>query len=408
MLIMQIVAIITLLYWMFMLLDTIIAQKNRLRLPRAPEGAFPAAAANRKCEPHEADKSELPLVSVIIAAKEEEASIAETVKHLLNQTYPRLEIIAVNDRSRDGTGHKLEELRKWSEDKRHIDVPLTVIHVTSLPDGWLGKNHALYQGYKQARGQYILFTDADVVFERGTVADAVHYMKLHEVDHLTLAPDMIVNGFWMQAFVAYFFFTLSAYVRPWRANIDTQHKHGMGVGAFNMLTRQAYERIGTHQAFALRPDDDLVLGMRVKQAGLRQRLVSGMDHIAVEWYKSLPEAVRGLEKNLFSGFHYRLGLAAAAVLGQLLLFLFPFIAPFAVGGWAGWLYALSIPVMLVVYFKLVRSLTRFDGKEAIAFPLTVCLLCYIVVRSVWLTIRQDGIYWRGTFYSLDELRKMKR
>ncbi|MFE5323473.1 glycosyltransferase [Paenibacillus sp. NPDC056579] len=408
MLIIKLLAIITLIYWIVMLMDTIRARKSMLHLPHAPEGIASMSAAGKKPEGLAADKQELPLVSVIIAAKEEEASITETVKHLLNQTYPRLEIIAVNDRSQDGTGRKLEELRKWSEGRRHIAVPLTVIHVTSLPGGWLGKNHALYQGYKQARGQYILFTDADVLFEPNTVTDAVHFMKQHDVDHLALAPDMAVSGFWLRAFVAYFFFTLSLYVRPWRANVDTQHKHGMGVGAFNMLTRRAYEQIGTHKAFALRPDDDLVLGMRVKQAQLRQRLASGKDHIAVEWYTSLKEAVRGLEKNLFSGFHYRIGLAAAAVAGQLALFLFPFIAVFAVGGWPRWIYALSIPVMLFVYFRLVRSLTSFSGREASAFPLTVCLLSYIVVRSVWLTLRQDGIYWRGTFYSLDELRKMQR
>lgn len=407
--IIKLLAILTFAYWIFMLWDTLQARKRMLSLPHAPPDAYPAASNSHQARLNPAFSSQdFPLVSVVIAAKEEEASIAETVRHLLHQTYPRLEIIAVNDRSQDGTGRKLEELRKWSEGKESIRIPLQIIHVTTLPAGWLGKNHALYQGYLQARGQYVLFTDADVLFRPDTIADAVHYMKANDVDHLTLAPDMIVKGFWLKAFVRYFFFTLSLYIRPWRSNIDSQHKHGMGIGAFNLLTRQAYEAIGTHRAFALRPDDDLVLGKRVKQARLRQRLASGREHIAVEWYKSLGEAIRGLEKNLFSGFHYKLGLAFLGVMGQLALFLFPFLALFLAGGWASWLFGASILVMLFVYFRLVHSLTGTAGSEVLVFPLTVGLLSYIVIRSVWLTLRQDGIHWRGTYYSLDELKKMRR
>jgi GT2 family glycosyltransferase len=411
MLVFKLLAVITLCYWTSMLWDTWRARKLMLRLPFAPVEGKPVTASSMqpiKSKPRTGAAKELPLVSVIIAAKEEEASITQTVQHLLHQTYMRLEIIAVNDRSQDGTGQKLEELRKWSEGKQHVSVPLTVIHVTTLPPGWLGKNHALYQGFLQARGAYILFTDADVLFQPSTIADAVHYMKANEADHLTLAPEIIVSSFWLRAFVQYFFFTFSLYIRPWRANIDTQHKHGMGVGAFNMLTRQAYERIGTHKAFAFRPDDDLQLGMRVKQAGLRQRLASGQSHIAVEWYKSLGEAVRGLEKNMFSGFQYRLSQAALGVIGQLIMFLFPFIAIFVLDGWAAWVFGISIPVMLAVYVQLIRSLIGKIGKVLLVYPVTVCILSYIVVRSVWLTLRQHGILWRGTFYSLDELKKMKR
>ena len=417
----QIIALLAFIYWIAMLWDTFQARKHMVRLPSGDprsagqkSGPFAAAAAGAAREGAAFSSSpdarwrDLPLVSVIIAAKEEEASIAATVKHLLHQTYPRLEIIAVNDRSRDGTGRKLEELRRWSEGREQIPVPLKIIHVTHLPEGWLGKNHALYQGFQQARGQLLLFTDADVLFEPDAVADAVRYMKEHQVDHLTLAPRMIVRGFWLRAFVNYFFFTLSLYVRPWRSNIDAQHKHGMGIGAFNLLTRAAYERIGTHRAFALRPDDDLVLGHRVKQARLRQRLASGQEHIAVEWYPSLRAAVKGLEKNLFSGFQYRITLAAAALLGQALLFLLPFAAVWLAGGWAAWLFAGSVAIMIAVYLQLIRSLTGGIGIEVLALPATICILCYIVARSVLLTLKQGGIYWRGTFYSLDELKQMQR
>ncbi|MBP1157211.1 MULTISPECIES: glycosyltransferase family 2 protein [unclassified Paenibacillus] len=408
-------------YWLFMLWDTIRARKWMSTLPRsAGNHGFnieKSSGRGNRGNPTEHTASafkgavsaspDTPLVSVIIAAKEEESSIADTVKHLLNQTYPKLEIIAVNDRSQDATGHRLDELRRWSESRDGITVPLRVIHITSLPPGWLGKNHALYQGYLQARGKYLLFTDADVQFDPNTVADAVRYLQEQHADHLTLAPRIIARGFWLKAFVQYFFFTLCLFIRPWRVNDDLQHRHGMGVGAFNLLTRRAYERIGTHKAIAMRPDDDLQLGKQVKRARLRQRLASGAHHISVEWYRSLRDAVQGLEKNIFSGFSYRISIAVLGVIGQLALFLFPFAGVVLASGWAAAGFGASLLLMLTVYFLLIRSIVGKGGTEVLALPVSIALLCYIVVRSVWLTIRQGGIYWRGTFYSLKELRRMQ-
>lgn len=419
--ILEVWALVALGYWLFMLWDTVRSRKWMFSLPHSPGkvgfniektkgrgyreiSVSHTAAAFMGAGNASADT---PLVSVIIAAKEEESSIADTVKHLLSQTYPKLEIIAVNDRSKDATGRRLDELRRWSESRDGITVPLRVIHITSLPSGWLGKNHALYQGYLQTRGKYLLFTDADVQFDPHTVADAVRYMQEQNADHLTLAPRIIARGFWLKAFVQYFFFTLSLFIRPWRVNDDLQHRHGMGVGAFNLITRRAYERIGTHEAIAMRPDDDLQLGRQVKRARLRQRLASGLRHISVEWYPSLGEAVRGLEKNIFSGFSYRISIAVLGVLGQLALFLFPFAGIVLASGWAAAVFALSVFLMLSVYFLLIRSIVGEGGIEVLVLPATVSLLCYIVIRSVWLTIRQGGIYWRGTFYSLKELRRMK-
>ncbi|MCZ8523536.1 MULTISPECIES: glycosyltransferase [Paenibacillus] len=397
-------------YWLVLLWDTLRAKKWMFTLPLSEGNTRINPQENLTASPdpalRRAAASEAPLVSVIIAAKEEESSIADTVRHLLSQNYPRLEIIAVNDRSRDATGRKLDELRRWSESKSDITVPLRVIHITTLPQGWLGKNHALYQGYLQARGKLLLFTDADVRFHPNTVADSVRYLQEEQADHLTLSPDMPVKGIWLRAFVDYFFFTLCLFLRPWRANDDFQFKQGMGIGAFNLLTRYGYEKIGTHRAIAMRPDDDLQLGRLVKQARLRQRLASGHDHIAVEWYKSLRGAVEGLEKNLFSGFGYRTGIAVLAVLGQLGLFLFPVLGMLLPGGTAS-ICALAVVTMAAVYLLLLRSLTGKPGWTALLLPAMTGLLCYVVVRSVWLTLKQGGIYWRGTFYSLQELRRMQ-
>ncbi|NOV04645.1 glycosyltransferase [Paenibacillus planticolens] len=386
-----IIAILTLLYWLYVAFDV---QKGLRALRTLPKSSkYP-------------DKP--PLVSVIIAAKEEEGTIRETVRHLLSQNYPRLEIIAVNDRSRDATGVQLEELRKWSEGKKDMHIKLQIIHITRLPEGWLGKNHALYQGYLQARGQYLLFTDADIIFDPGTITDAVAYMKENDVHHLTLTPNMIARSPLLKGFVHFFLFSFSLFVRPWRANVDNSRGPGIGIGAFNMVSRNAYEAIGTHRAIALRPDDDLQLGVFLKRSGFRQRVLSAKHLLQVEWYPSLKEAVIGLEKNLFSGFRYSYTFALLACIGQLGLFIFPWFGLLLLWDWRGSVYAVAVMMQIWLYRKLMSRLMSMKGDEAYLLPVSASLLVYTIARSVWLTWKQGGIYWRGTFYSLRELKRNTR
>ncbi|MEB3101023.1 glycosyltransferase [Ferviditalea candida] len=347
-----------------------------------------------------------PLVSVIVAAKEEEDAITDTVKHLLEQDYGRLEIIAVNDRSTDATGVKLEALKKWSEIKKNVHTPLQVVHVTSLPAGWLGKNHAMYQGYLQARGKYLLFTDADVIFQPDTIRSAIEYMQKKDVEHLTLAPAMTVPGFWLGAFVNFFLFSLSLIVPPWKSNIDSQREKGIGIGAFNLISRRAYEGIGTHSAFPMRPDDDLELGLLVKQFGFKQRFLSGIRKLRVEWYRSLGEAFRGMEKNLFAGFRYNPWLALAGILGQLALFVFPYVGMLLFGDWRSALFLLSVILMMSLYVFVLKKFTVYKGAEVFVLPISSLILVYVLARSVVLAYVRGGVYWRGTFYPLKELKRM--
>lgn len=184
----------------------------------------------------------------------------------------------------------------------------------------------------------------------------------------------------------------------------------MGIGAFNLLTRSAYERIGTHRAFANRPDDDLQLGMRVKREGLRQRLYSADEWLEVEWYPNLREAVKGLEKNMFSGFGYRLSMAITAILGQAAVFVYPLCGLLLdLPLWASVLCVFSLILMMALYVVTVRALWRDRDSylDALLLPVSSLLLIAVIIRSVLLTYWRGGIYWRGTFYPLRELRKQR-
>jgi cellulose synthase/poly-beta-1,6-N-acetylglucosamine synthase-like glycosyltransferase len=243
------------------------------------------------------DKS-APCVSIIVPACNEEKEIAAALQSLLGQDYPNLEIIVINDRSTDRTGEILDEfVRNHST--------LRVIHKTELPEDWLGKNHALQVGSTYAHGQYLLFTDADVVMKKATVSKAVQFMLNHNLDHLAVAPEMRAATWKIDLMIGTFIYYFNLITKPWRAQ-NPNSRYSVGIGAFNLLKAETYKAIGTHRAIALRPDDDIMLGRLVKSRGYRQRVVFGKRLIRIQWYFSVRDMIAGLMKNTASFVNYSL------------------------------------------------------------------------------------------------------
>ncbi|MFZ5826138.1 MAG: glycosyltransferase [Bacillota bacterium] len=337
-----------------------------------------------------------PRLSVIVPACNEERSIETAVRSLLEQDYPALELVLVNDRSTDATGAIMDRLA--------AEFPqLRVVHIDHLPDRWLGKNHALWVGAHQSSGEILLFTDADVHYHKTALRRAVAFLERRRLDHLTLAPDMTVQGYLLQAWVGFFIMAFLAYKTPYLAN-NPRSRVGMGIGAFNMIRREGYERIGTHQAISLRPDDDLRLGQRLKRMGLTSNVAMGRDLLSVEWYTSLGEGIRGLEKNTFAGLEYSLFMVLFSVTGILTIMVWPFIALFIASGWAQALYAGAILLQLATYVMANQMMGPRALHLALAYPLSALLFAFTVARASYLTLRHGGITWRGTFYPLALLK----
>lgn len=339
-----------------------------------------------------------PLLSVIVAARNEAGQIKASILSQLEQTYRNVEWILVNDRSTDATGLVMEQLKK--EDDR-----ISVIHIKDLPEGWLGKNNALYQGFLKASGKWLLFTDGDVKFEKEAFTKALHYFEKHELDHLTAAPNLSAKKFWLKSFVAFFLFGFSYFKRPWAAN-NPKSKIGTGIGAFNLVSKEAYINLGTHEIVKMRPDDDLQLGMRMKQIGYRQRIVTALRLIEVEWYGSLQEAFVGLEKNTFAGLHYRISMVFFAIFGVFITNVLPFITLFSSDKKVALLSIGIIVLSGVHYMMVIKKMTLFSPAMFLVLPVTALLFIYSIIRASWLTYKRGGIMWRGTLYKLSELRKI--
>jgi len=336
-----------------------------------------------------------PRVSVIIPARNEEATIARALRAVLAQDYPDYEVLVLNDRSIDGTGRVLEAAAR--EQSR-----LRVIHISALPDGWLGKNHALCEGAKQATGQILLFADADVVMAPSTLSRAVSHLTTHRLDHLTAVPHVLTPGLWLELFVGAFSIFFALFYQTWKAR-DPKSPRYVGIGAFNMVRGEVYRAIGTHRAIALRPDDDMMLAKLIKRARFHADVLLGMEMIEVQWYASLGDLVRGLEKNAFAGLNYEIPAVIASLLLQLSLQVWPFIAVLVTSGPVRWVNALVVAVVIA----MCADNARFHGLRpwiGVTFPAASLIMSWILVRSTVVTLVSGGITWRGTHYPLDALR----
>ena len=340
-------------------------------------------------------RGRLPRVSIVIPARNEERKIREALLSVLSQDYANLEFIVLNDRSTDQTGGILAEMAA-------ADARLQVVNITELPTGWLGKNYALYQGAQRAIGELLLFTDADVVMDPSMLAKAVSYLGANHLDHLAVMPKVSLPGLIPRLFCSAFGIFFAGYIRPWKAK-DPASRSFVGIGAFNLVAREAYNAAGTHRAIAMRPDDDIKLGKLLKKADCRQEMVFGMGLLTVEWYSSLREMIDGLMKNTFAGLEYNVAMSIAAGIAVLLLNVWPFAAIFVVKGLAWDLYLLVVMAMLL----FISDANRFYGLPrwyAFAHPLSATLFVYILWKSMALALWTGGINWRGTHYPLALLR----
>lgn len=336
-----------------------------------------------------------PSVSVVIAARDEEHGLEAALRSVLAQDHPALDVTVVDDRSEDATPRILARLA--DEHPR-----LRVIRVDALPAGWLGKNHALHRGAAEATGELILFTDADVVMEPSAVRVAAEHLHREGLDHLTLAPRILMPGWLLEVFVVVFGIFFSLYARPWRVGDPDDPAH-VGIGAFNLIRTAAYRRLGGHEPIRMRPDDDLKLGKLVKKHRMRQGFAAAVDLLSVEWYPGVRAAVRGLRKNAFAGVGYSPALVVLATLVLLLFQVWPFVAVLVLSGVAFWLYVAVVLVLMAMYTGAALHQGR-PAWRAVAFPLGCALFIVILWNSMLYTLRHRGIEWRGTHYPLDELR----
>jgi glycosyltransferase involved in cell wall biosynthesis len=338
---------------------------------------------------------ELPSVTVVIAARNEARGVEAALRSVLELRGAAVDVVVVNDRSDDGTGEILDRMAAG-------EPRLRVVHVRELPPGWLGKNHALHVGAAAARGELLLFTDADVHMAPDTLLRAAGHMRREGLDHVAVAPRVPMPGTLLQAFGVTFILFFALWVRPRKVRDPRSSAH-VGIGAFNLVRADTYRRVGMHRQIAMRPDDDVKLGKLLKKNGARQDMVDGGGMVEVEWYASVGEAVRGLRKNGFAGVDYRISVVLFATFTHLTFFVAPFAGVLAAGGTARLLYALAVAALLAAFAGGARG-QGTPAWHGVLFPVTTLLFLFVLWNATVYALVHRGIEWRGTHYPLAELR----
>jgi glycosyltransferase involved in cell wall biosynthesis len=351
-----------------------------------------------------------PPVSIIVPARNEEKDIKQSLDRLLLLDYDHYEVIAVNDRSTDRTGEIMAGVAQGQE--RHppadgagtLTPPiLKIIQHQQLPPGWLGKTHAMWTATNESSGEWLLFTDADVLFKPDALRRALAYAEAEKADHLVLFPRMIMKTPGEYMMIAFFQTMFVFGHRPWKV-ADPQSRDHMGVGAFNLIRRSAYESIGTYEALRMEVLDDMKLGKVVKNAGFAQRNVFGGELISIRWATGAVGVVNNLTKNFFAVLSFKWPRTLLSAFALAFLNLMPFLGVCWAHGWERLGYALALGSMFSIYL----GMSWRSGVPAYYFllhPVSAALFVYTLMRSMFHTLWNDGIVWRGTRYPLEELRK---
>lgn len=350
-----------------------------------------------------ANDDSAPLVSIVVAAKDEERNIERCLLSIQQQDYPSFELIVVNDRSCDATG---EIIARCTRELNNVSI----INIKELPDGWCGKNHAMQNGIAKAAGRWILMTDADCQMSTPrTVSVAVRYAIDNKIDMLSILPTMKMGGFWEKFLLPILSGILMVWFQPKRVN-DPDKPQAYANGMFMLITREAYEGIGTHEAIKGSLIEDMDMARRIKASARRLVMAPSRNMLSVRMYHNLPEILRGWSRIFVGSFQNLRGLLMAllvlvirgmttSVLGGLGFLLYA-----AGADSSPWWLACGIIGAVGTVAELVMT-ARFFKYSGSKWPIGLLYLigcpigALILIRAMFSLLPWARITWRGTSYS---------
>ncbi len=338
-----------------------------------------------------------PLVSVVIPARNEERSIRATLASMLTQTWENLDIVVVDDQSEDSTGAIATELAASDERVR-------LVSGTDHPEGWLGKPWALEQGGREAKGEWILFVDADVAYEPSAIASLMAEAESNpEFAMHFVMPRVIAEGFWENVLMPGLACALYLTVPIRLVNRSRSIPFAVGGGTGNLVRAEAWRAIGGHERLRNAVVDDIGLARMLRRFGFRTRLVQGDDHVSIRMYHGLGEIVRGFTKNAYSLFAGSVWQAVLSATLMATVHLAPWVV--AIGGLAGVFERGALVAALATLGTIMASrlaLYRTFGFSLLAAallqPLEIGLFLFIFARSTLVVGILGRATWRGREY----------
>lgn len=344
-----------------------------------------------------------PTVSLLVPARDEAEAVEAALRSKLALDYPALEVVFVDDRSRDDTGAIAERLAK--EDPR-----LKVVHVAELPPGWLGKVHALDAAAKVATGEWLLPSDADIHYQRDTLKRAVRRCLARGYDVLAAFPTFKPSTLLVDAVLSD---TARTVLAPMQLDKIEKSGNGFGVGAgvFTLLRRRAYDASPGWEWLRLEIADDVTLGMMLKRAGARCSVVLARTHLELTMYSTFGGLVRGIGKSACTLSQYRLSKHVLLSLSMLALDFAPWAAlatGVAVGDGLLVLLGAVGGALCVVSAGIALRLLGQSPLKGVLAPLGGPLFHVLLLGTGVRNYLRGRVTWRDTSYSIDELRQGMR
>lgn len=337
-----------------------------------------------------------PLVSVVIPARNEAHNIERCVRSIAASTYTSLEIIVVDDRSTDGTGDVLRRLERAPE----LSGKLRVVPGSTLSPGWFGKVWAVIQGYSAARGELLLFADADTKHEPELIPRALTALEREGVHLLSVIPRQEVGSFWERVIQPHVFFVLASRVGDLRrVNRTRVPWEAIANGQFILTSRAQYEAVGTHEVVKDQVAEDVALAQAYARAGKDVFLLHAQAFMATRMYRSLGEIFEGWSKNMALGAPMMLPpirwlrrVAPHVMWVPALVWVLPPVV-WALTGWtaAAIATALSLAIWLVTYYY-----ERVNPAYALLYPFAAVVVALIMIRSAWRGAKR--VEWKGRVY----------
>jgi glycosyltransferase involved in cell wall biosynthesis len=279
-----------------------------------------------------------------------------------------------------------------------------VLHITDLPENWLGKVHALHQGVQKASGKWLLFTDADVHLSEGVLEQGISYAENKGLAHLALLPNMVSEQFIVNCVISTLLRLLLMGLRPWRFQ-NSSKSEALGVGGFNLVKRDAFLDTPGFEWLRMEVADDIGVGYLIKENGGQTEALFAIDSVRVNWYPSLPALVKGVEKNAFAQL-------AQFTLWKGLLWSFSFLMilsslvivwwmpPY----WSGLVWGAFLLSALICSGKFSQELKINFLVSFFSFFFGELIMSWVILRSTILGVRRGGLIWRGTVYNSQALK----
>jgi chlorobactene glucosyltransferase len=337
------------------------------------------------------------LVSVIVPARNESAAIETVVRSVLASTYEPLELVVLDDRSTDETAAIVERLA--TEDAR-----LRLVRGEPLPEGWYGKPWACLQGYRAARGDLLLFTDADTRHQPELLARAVGALRSERADLVTVAPRQRCDGFWERLVMPQIWLLLGVRYHPSRVNRARHERDVIANGQFILLSRESYEAVGTHEMVRHEVAEDLALAQAFYRARRKIHFAFAERLMETRMYQSLPHLIEGWSKNVYLGGRRSFpqepvlrALVPVMLFGAFLFWLAPPAVLAVTGGSGRWgVAAVAATLFSVMFWVMISAGMRIPAIYGLGYPLGALVALYIAVRSMWRGSRR--VEWRGRVY----------